>query len=205
MASAGAHPYHPEWLSVAGDAWLFDTGAGRAGFRTAAAPSRIGKYTGKYRSRRRCTTAVAGLCGARSRIHHPRREAEDHCVFDLRSARRPVLRDAAAGRALQGRLDLCRAGAKRATVAIRAPCRGIDRMDRSFGAGDKAAGNRRGSPPAPCRLPDVGHRMAGAPRLPRRGNAQSHHQWKFRIDQSSRPGFCRVVGLLPLCRPQRTE
>ena len=90
-------------------------------------------------------------------------------------------------------------------VAIRSPCPGIDRMDRSSGAGRQVARDGRGSPAAPCRLPVVGHRMAGASRSSRRGNAQSHHQRQFRLDQPPRPGVCRAVGVLPLCRPERTE
>ncbi len=78
-----------------GDARLFDTGAGRARFRAAIAPSGGGEHAGQYRGRRRCTTAAAGLCRAGSRIHHSRRQAEDHRIFDLRGARRPALRDAA--------------------------------------------------------------------------------------------------------------
>ena len=62
-------------------------------------------------------------------------QAEDDRVLDLRRARRPALRDAAAGRARQGRLDLRRANPERAAVAIRAPCRGTDRLDRSPGHG----------------------------------------------------------------------
>ena len=58
---------------------------------------------------RRCAAAAADLCGAGARTHHPRREAEDHRVLDLRRARGPVVRKAAAGRARQGRIDLRRA------------------------------------------------------------------------------------------------
>ena len=93
--------------------------------------------------------------------------------------------------------------AERTAVAIGAPCRGIDRLDRSPGAGRQAAGDRGGSPPAPCRLPAVGHRMAGASRLSRRADAQSHHQRQFRRDQPSGPGLRRAVGVLSLCGPKR--
>ncbi len=96
LARAGAHPHHPERISAAGDARLFDTGGGCARLRAAPAPPGGGEHARQYRSRRRRTAAVAGLCGAGSRIHHPRRQAEDHRVFDLRRARRPALRDAAA-------------------------------------------------------------------------------------------------------------
>ena len=126
MAGAGAHPHHPERISARGDAWLFDTGGGCARLRTAPAPPGGGEHARQYRSRRRCTAAVAGLCGAGSRIHHPGREAEDHRVFHLRRARRPAVREAAGGRTRQGRIDRRRPGAERAVVAIRAPCPGID-------------------------------------------------------------------------------
>ena len=95
--------------------------------------------------------------------------------------------------------------AQRAVVAIRPPCPGIDRMDRPSGAGREVAGDRRGSPAAPCRVPVVGHRMAGPSRPPRRGDAQSHHQWKFRLDQPSGPGVRRAVGILPLRRLERRK
>ena len=132
-------------------------------------------------------------------------QPEDHRVLDLRRARRPALRDAAAGRARQGRIDLRRADAERTAVAIRPPRRGTDRMDRSAGQGRQAQGNRRGSPAASYRLPAVGHRMAGASRLSRRADAQPHHQRQFRLDQPSRPGLCRAVGVLSLRRLERTE
>ncbi len=123
MARTGAHPHHPERIPVGGDARLFDTGAGRARFRAAPAPSGIGEHAGQHRSRRRCAAAVAGLCRACSRIHHSRRKAEDHRIFNLRGARRPSLRNAAGGRALQGRIYLRRAEAERTAVAIRPPRR----------------------------------------------------------------------------------
>ena len=99
------------------------------------------------------------LCGAGARIHHPRRQAEDHRVFDLRRARRPALRDAAASRAFQGRTDLRRADAQRIAVAIGAPRPGIDRMDRSSGAGRASCGKPTriaacATPPACCRTSD---------------------------------------------------
>ena len=104
MARAGAHPHHSKRIPAGGDARLFDTGTGRARFRAATAPSGIGEHAGQHRSRRRCAAAVARLCRARSRIHHSRGKAEDHRIFDLRGARRPSLRNAAGGRALQGRI-----------------------------------------------------------------------------------------------------
>ena len=94
---------------------------------------------------------------------------------------------------------------ERAVVAIRAPCPGTDRMDRSPGAGGQAAGDRRGPPAAPRRLPAVGHRLARASRPSRRANAQSDHQRQFRFDQPPGPGLRRAVGVLSLCRPERAE
>ena len=173
--------------------------AGRARFRAAAAPARRGQYAGQYRGRRRRPAAAIDLCGAGARIHHPRRQTEDHRVFDLRRARRPALRDAAAAGARAGRLDLRRAGSQRAAVALGTPCAGTDRMDRPAGAGGKAARDRRGPPAAPRRLPDVGYRMAGASGLSRRADAQPHHQRQFRRGQPCRPRLHRAVGVLSLC------
>ena len=102
VAGAGPHPHHPERLSFAGDARLFDCGGGCARFRAAAAPSGGSQHAGQYRGRRRRPPAAADLCGPRSRIHHSRRQTEDYRVLDLRRARGPALRQAAAGRALQG-------------------------------------------------------------------------------------------------------
>ena len=148
---------------------------------------------------------LVDLCGPRPRIHHSRRQAEDHRVLDLRRARRPAIRQAAAGRALQGWIDLRRADPERIAVAIHPPCRGTDRMDRPAGPGRQAQGNRRGSPPASYRLPAVGHRMAGPSRPSRRANAQSHYQRQFRLDQPSGPRLRRAVGVLSVRRPERTE
>ncbi len=76
------------------------------------------------------------------------------------------------GRARQGWIDLRRADAERAAVAIGAPRRGTDRLDRSPGAGRQAARDRRGPPAAPCRLPAVRHRLARASRPSRRADAR---------------------------------
>ncbi len=95
MARAGAHPHHPERIPAGGDARLFHTGPGRAWFRAAPAPSGIGEHAGQYRGCRRCAAAVARLCRAGSGIHHPRRKAENHRIFDLRGARGPALRKTA--------------------------------------------------------------------------------------------------------------
>ena len=51
LARAGAHPHHPERLSAAGDARLFDSGRGRARLRAAAAAARGRQHAGRYRSR----------------------------------------------------------------------------------------------------------------------------------------------------------
>ena len=59
LAGAGAHPHHPERLSAAGDARLFDPGGGRARFRAAAAPAGGGQHAGRYRSR---SPTPAGRC-----------------------------------------------------------------------------------------------------------------------------------------------
>jgi len=52
MAGTGAHSHHSERLSAAGDAWLFDSGVGRARIRAAPASSRFRKHVGQHRSRR---------------------------------------------------------------------------------------------------------------------------------------------------------
>ena len=59
LACAGAHPHHPERLSAAGDARLFDPGGGRARFRAAPAPPRGGQHAGRHRSR---SPMPAGRC-----------------------------------------------------------------------------------------------------------------------------------------------
>ena len=73
LARAGAHPHHPERLSAAGDARLFDSGRRGARFRAAAAPARGRRHARRHRGGRRCAPAAAHLCGAGARIHHPRR------------------------------------------------------------------------------------------------------------------------------------
>ena len=78
---------------------------------------------------RRCAAAAADLCGAGARIHHSRRQAEDHRVLDLRRARGPALRNAAASRARQGRIHLRRANAEPAC------CRAPPAMPRNWSAG----------------------------------------------------------------------
>ena len=108
-------------------------------------------------------------------------------------------------RARQGRIDLRRADAERAAVALGPPCRGTGRLDRPPGAGREAARDRGGPPPAPCRLPAVRHRMAGASRPSRRGDAEPDHQRQFRLDQPPGPRLCRAVGVLSLRGPERGE
>ena len=87
---------------------------------------------------------------------------------------------------------------ERAVVALRAPCRGTGRLDRSSGQGGEAARDRGRPPPAPRRLSAFRHRMAGASRPSRRGDAEPDHQRQFRLDQPSGPRLCRAVGVLPL-------
>ena len=70
---------------------------------------------------------------------------------------------------------------------------------------DQAARDRRRPPTAPCRLPALRHRMAGASRPPRRGDAEPDHQRQFRLDQPPGPRLCRAVGVLPLRRLERGE
>ena len=60
-----------------------------------------------------------------------------------------------------------------------------------------------GTPAAPRRLPAVRHRLAGASRPSRRGDAEPDHQRQFRLDQPSGPRLCRAVGVLSLRGPQR--
>ncbi len=64
---------------------------------------------------------------------------------------------------------------------------------------------RRGSAAAPRRLPAVGHRLARTSRPPRRADAASHPEWKFRRRQPSRPSLYRARGILPICRLERRK
>ena len=124
-------------------------------FRAPPAPARRSQHAGQYRSRRRRAAAAADLCGAGARTHHPRRQAEDHRVLDLRRARGPALRDAAAARARQGWIDLRGANPERAAVAIRPPCRGTDRAGPIAWSGSSSCARPRKTagcamPPACC-------------------------------------------------------
>ena len=67
----------------------------------------------------------------------------------------------------------------------------------------EAARDRGGPPAASCRLPAVGHRLAGASRPSRRGDAEPDHQRQFRLDQPPGPRLRRAVGVLSLCGPER--
>ena len=144
----------------------------RARLRATAAAPGGRQHAGRYRDGRRCAAATPHLRGAGARTHHSGGQAKDHRVLDLRRTRRPSVREAPAGRARQGWVHLRRADAERAVVAIGPPRRGTGRLDRSPGAGDQAARDRRGPPTAPCRLPPLRHRMAGASRPPRRGDPE---------------------------------
>ena len=153
LARAGAHPHPAERLSAAGDARLFATSRGSTGFRAPPAPAGGGQHACRYRSRRRRAASAADLCRAGARIHHPRRAAEDDRVLDLRRARRPALRNAAAAGARQGRLHLRRTDVERLAVTLRAPCRGTGGLDRPVGSGGEAARELRKT--AACAMPPV--------------------------------------------------
>ena len=155
LARAGAHPHHPERLSAQGDARLLDSGGRGARLRAAAAPAGGRQHARRYRGGGRSAAAAPDLCRARARIRHPHRAAEDHHVLDLRRARGPAVRDAAGGRARQGRVHLRRAGPERAVVALGAPCRGTDRVDRPPRRGSCSCARPRrtagcATPPACC-------------------------------------------------------
>ena len=173
--------------------------------RAAAAPARGRQHARQYRGGRRCPPSAPHLCGAGARTHHPHRAAEDDHVLDLRRARGPAVLDAAGGGAQQGRPDLRGAEPERIAVALGAPRPGTDRLDRSPGAGRASARDRGRPPAAPCRLPAVRHRLAGASRSSRRADARTHHQRQFRLDQPPGPRLRRAVGVLPLCGPERGE
>ena len=90
-------------------------------------------------------------------------------------------------------------------VALGPPCRGTDRLDRPPGQGREAARNRRGSPPAPCRVPFVRHRLAGSSGPPRRTDHEPDHQRQFRRGHASGQGVSGAGGVLSLRGPERAE
>ena len=112
LACARAPAYHPERLSAAGDARICDPRTGGARFRSAAAAAGAGQHSGEHRSRRRSAAPAPDLRRAGARKHHQDiTNAADRRVLHLRRARGLALRNAAACRARQGRIDLRRADA----------------------------------------------------------------------------------------------
>ena len=131
-------------------------------------------------------------------------QTEDHRVLDLRRARRPACTKS------------CRrpSAPRMASSAPRKPstgcCRAPPAMPRNWSAWTdrlvrvvrlRETEEDRRLRHAACLL--VRHRLAGASRPSRRGDAEPDHQRQFRLDQPPGPRLCRAVGVLPLCRLER--
>src|SRR5580700_8145133 len=129
LALAGAAAHVADRLSVARDAWLRYCRRRSARVRQIGASGRC-RNAVQYRSGEQRAAAAVALRGARARIHSARRQAAAGGVLGTRRARGAALLDAQAQGSGEGRADRGGAPPQSAALALAAPWRGADRMDR---------------------------------------------------------------------------
>ncbi len=163
LALAGAAAHVADRLSAARDARLCDPRRRSARIRQAGAPGRR-RNAVQHRSRRQCAAAAAALCGAGARIHHARRQAAAGRVLGARRARGPALFAAQAEGQGEGRADRSGAPSQPVALALAAPRRGADRLDRPL-HGDRRA-SRRPARSAGCATPRACSPISAGARIP---------------------------------------
>ena len=131
LALGGAAAHVADRLSAARDARLRHCRRRSARVRQIGASGRC-RNAVEHRSGEQCAAAAVALRGARARIHPARRQAAAGGVLRTRRARGTALFDAQAQRAGEGRADRGGAPSQPVALALAAPRRGADRVDRPF-------------------------------------------------------------------------
>ena len=204
LARARAAAHVADRLSAARDARLRHTGARGARILPPRASRRSGDAVAD-RSRRRRAPAAACLCARWcSSKSSARREPKDVVISALGvreacSIRCSSRRDAASRSAARRR-----ARAQRAALALAAPWRGADRLDRP--ASWRRPGSTRPRRSGGCAMPPACSPISAGARIPTiaaSSRSTSSPTRAFVGDRPSRPRLSGAGGVLPPCRPDR--